>query len=98
MRKTDMRKQVVALCNFGNAPENDVYHCSTYRSSDGDGTFVIWRKRRLKEEVPRRKYWAHPYFNKSDELGCCQETRPGPCKIWFILQDDTEEVLNFVLS
>jgi hypothetical protein len=97
--RRDLRKQTVALRNFANAPENDVYRCSMYRSSDGEGTLVVWwKKRRLKEEVPRRKYWAHPYFNKSGELGCCQETKPGHCKIWIILQDDTEKVLNFVLS
>jgi hypothetical protein len=97
--RTDMTTQIVALCNFANAPENDAYRCSMYRSSDGEGTFVIWwKRRRLKKGVPRRQYWVHPYFNKSGEFGCCKETRPGHCNMWIILQDDTEKVLNFVLS
>jgi hypothetical protein len=76
--QTDMTKQIVALCNFANMPENDVYRWSMYRSSDGEGTSVIWwTRRRLKKGVPRRQYWVHPYFNKSGEFGCCQETRPG---------------------
>jgi hypothetical protein len=42
-RRADMTKQIFALCNFANAPNNDVYLCSKYRSSsDGEGTFVIW--------------------------------------------------------
>ena len=39
-------------------------------SSDEEGMFVIWLiEKKIKEKVTRRKYWVHPYFNKSIGLG-----------------------------
>jgi hypothetical protein len=38
--------------------------------SDEEDTFFIRQMRgRLKKKVNRSKYWVHPYFNKSGELG-----------------------------
>ena len=39
-------------------------------SSDEEDTFVTWlMRRRLKKDVTSKKYWVHPFFNRSSQLG-----------------------------
>jgi hypothetical protein len=52
------------------AINSDDVHCFIVNvSSDEEGMFVIWLIEKMKETVTRRKYWVHPCFNKSIELG-----------------------------
>jgi len=45
---------------------NQTIYFSTNMLSDEEDTFFIWQARgRLKKKVNRRKYWVHPYFNRS---------------------------------
>jgi len=56
--------------------------------------------RNLREEMPRRKYWVHPYFNQSDELGSDEVTELGQNREVFGLfhTGQHREVSNFSLS
>jgi len=39
-------------------------------SSDEEDMFVMWlTEKKIMEKITRQKYWPHPYFNKSIELG-----------------------------
>jgi hypothetical protein len=52
-------------------------------------------EKKIKEKVTRRKYWVHPYFNKSIELGSfvvARELHQDSKKSDHFIRDDREKI------
>jgi hypothetical protein len=56
------------------------------------------KEKKIKEGGTKKEVLGSPVLQEKWYTRLLPGAHPGQCKMWITLQDDTKEILNFVLS